>query len=456
MSLLLALVAQGALSATPPESSAPLAPLANTAVVTATASALRALGPHPFGSARARVAADFVLSRFRESGFAQATVQEFRDDSGAGANVLALLPGRTDRLLVLAAHHDTGTESIDRGTDAGAVSALVGVANSLRSLRLAHTIVFGSFDGGRARGEGLRYYLRSLGAESRKVDAVIVIDSGSIESPNTLVLSAPSCGDESVRASRSLARSVFLEMTKGGAVVKLADPVLGLLVEPFARTFRARCPPNATAATDGSLAALLVSNRSFARSTGASTSAPPTGSDTETPSEEGLTGLVQGVERATRGADGAFREEGASWQSLGGFFAPALFLVLALVILNLPGAASAGKSDALRQALRYAYFGIVVFVAWRKPEGTLFMAALPSLVQPAWPRWTLGISLIPAALMVTLGCLGYVNGWVIGSFFTTADWVLLVGALLCMAFSIRSASMGSKASPTRKGKRQKK
>ena len=52
------------------------------------ASRLAALGPHPWGSPRVAVAADYVASQFRDAGLQEVRLQEFESHGIRGSNVI--------------------------------------------------------------------------------------------------------------------------------------------------------------------------------------------------------------------------------------------------------------------------------------------------------------------------------------------------------------------------------
>src|SRR5512144_1940573 len=75
------------------------------------ASALAALGAHPFGSPRTRAAAEYIASQLRDVGLGEVQVEEFDSGGKHGANVVGVLraPGR--EFVVVATHHDTVADS---------------------------------------------------------------------------------------------------------------------------------------------------------------------------------------------------------------------------------------------------------------------------------------------------------------------------------------------------------
>lgn len=100
------------------------------------------------GSAGGRLARDLVVRAFADAGY-ECELQPI--PAIGGTNVLARLPGESDRWVVVAAHYDhigEGPAGICRGADdnAAAVAILVDVARALRGQRLKRGVLFASFD----------------------------------------------------------------------------------------------------------------------------------------------------------------------------------------------------------------------------------------------------------------------------------------------------------------------
>ena len=62
------------------------------------ASALAALGPHPWGSPRNQAAAAYVAAQLREAGLDEVELQAFERHGIRGTNVVATLPGARRRV----------------------------------------------------------------------------------------------------------------------------------------------------------------------------------------------------------------------------------------------------------------------------------------------------------------------------------------------------------------------
>src|SRR6266508_3043134 len=75
------------------------------------ASALAALGPHPWGSARNQAAAEYVAAQLREAGLDEVELVAFERDGIRGTNVVATLRAPGEEFVVIGAHHDTAPEA---------------------------------------------------------------------------------------------------------------------------------------------------------------------------------------------------------------------------------------------------------------------------------------------------------------------------------------------------------
>ncbi len=150
----------------------------DAAAIAQTSATLNALGPHPFGSPRNQAAAQFVSAKLQEVGLSQTTLEEFTFEGAAGTNVVANLPGRSDRLLIIAAHHDSKKDAQDVSGRSRSLSLLIEIGRLASKLRPAKTWIIASFDGGESKGEGFAHYLETLGKSRDLVDGGVVIYQG--------------------------------------------------------------------------------------------------------------------------------------------------------------------------------------------------------------------------------------------------------------------------------------
>ena len=167
---------------------------------------LSALGPHPFGSPRNQAAAQFVAAKLGEAGLTQIALDPFGAGDREGTNVVASLPGRSDRLLIMATHHDSSAGLADVSDRSRSLSLLIEIGRQAKSLERAKTWILASFDGGASTGEGIDHYLEGLGKSRDLIDAVVLIEVSSARyasgGPSLIV---PACGAGETGSSRGMA-----------------------------------------------------------------------------------------------------------------------------------------------------------------------------------------------------------------------------------------------------------
>jgi acetylornithine deacetylase/succinyl-diaminopimelate desuccinylase-like protein len=147
------------------------------------ASALAALGPHPWSSPRTQAAAAYVAAQFHEAGLDAVELQAFEWQGVRGTNVIATLRAPGEEFVVVAAHHDTATGAPGAYDDGGGVGILIELARVLaRDERRPRTVVFASFDGeesgstGKGTTVGSRAFVERLGPRAGSMVAAFVIE----------------------------------------------------------------------------------------------------------------------------------------------------------------------------------------------------------------------------------------------------------------------------------------
>ena len=150
-------------------------------------------GPRPAGSAALGRARDYIMSELRRAGV-EVTLQKFQartpDGTLSMANVIAIVPGRRDDVIMVAGHYDTKhfKEFTFVGANDGGSSAglLLELATRLARRRSEFTYWITFFDGEEARGSwsatdslyGSRHMVAELRRTGRlaRVRALIVAD----------------------------------------------------------------------------------------------------------------------------------------------------------------------------------------------------------------------------------------------------------------------------------------
>lgn len=439
----------------------PLAPLVAVAfdalTIAQNSATLNALGPHPFGSPRNQAAAQFVAAKLKDAGLAQTTAEDFEFEGATGTNVIANLPGRTDRLLIIATHHDSAKDATDVSSRSRSLSLLIDLGRQASALRPSKTWILASFDGGESKGEGLAHYLETLGKNRSLVDGVVVIDAAASQEsagePPSLI--APACASSASSNQRSIAGHDGVAAAVGGIPASIDyafdDPGISLVTQPFIRAFKTACDMTAARGLSAGLSVLQVSDQSFSRSL---ISNRPATAGAEGASRDAKAvrlgelafAAVQGLDSSTPSSP-----QSDTWLVIGRSVLPG-FAVFVLGLATLVPGLIASRSGGVKLGVRVAYSAVFTGVLYSEPEVALFALALPSLFPPGAPRKFLALAFIPMILLVTAGALGLARGGVQGSWLSVWDWAGLFGAfaLLCAAPAANARKAPVK---TKRGKR---
>jgi hypothetical protein len=280
------------------------------------ASALAALGPHPWGSPRNRAAAEYVAAQLREAGLDGVELQPFERHGIQGTNVVATLRSPGEEFVVVGAHHDTAPDAPGAYDDGGGVGILIELARVLgRDERRARTVVFASFDGEEAwsteKGTtaGSRAFVERLGPRARSMVAAFAIEMsgwrGGTPVLHPIAYADPREKGRTVIAPAWLVRAALEGSRAGGSALGIGDPYLSWLYQPAVRTFRGRLYGDDLSFLQAGHPALFASDSSF-------TAFYPDyhkGSDTADKLDaaalermgQGVLGVVRALERTPRG-----------------------------------------------------------------------------------------------------------------------------------------------------------
>ncbi|HEY2942902.1 MAG TPA: M28 family peptidase, partial [Vicinamibacteria bacterium] len=215
------------------------------------ASALAALGPHPWGSPRALAAAQYVAAQLREAGLADVRLQDFDTGGIHGVNVVGKLTGPGTEFIVIGAHHDSAPGAPGAYDDGGGVGVVIEAARVLaRARSRGRTLVFVSWDGeeawsaGGATTTGSRAFIKQLGASVRDMVAAVDVEMCGWKGGTPAVHPVPYADPlqpgryhvvpgwavgAAVRGARS-----------AGAPLAVGDPLLSWLYQPAVRTVRVK------------------------------------------------------------------------------------------------------------------------------------------------------------------------------------------------------------------------
>ncbi|MBM4159736.1 MAG: Zn-dependent exopeptidase M28 [Ignavibacteria bacterium] len=140
------------------------------------------IGPRPMGSPAERLAMQYAVQKFHEFGLSEAYIMPMNAVEGTGilsqatntqsGVAVGVLRGRTDRIIVLGAHIDTGGPEIPGANDDGSGCAVVmELARVLSQRKNESTIVVALF-GGEERGlKGSRFFVENFA----QIDQVILM-----------------------------------------------------------------------------------------------------------------------------------------------------------------------------------------------------------------------------------------------------------------------------------------
>lgn len=395
-----------------------------------------------------------MAAKLRDVGLGQTTLESFQAGDAEGTNVVARLPGRTDRLLIIATHHDSAAEDPDGSSRSRSLSLLIETGRQATLLQPNKTWILASFDGGASGGEGMAHYLNSLGESRRLVDGVILIEAAPADDPSSSpTLIAPACaGGESKPGRRIAGRdlvSAALSALPESARVSFDDPGIGLLTQPFIRAFRTACAPGAERALADGLGVIQVSDSSYSRSF----LAEPAVTNTEVPSQdEGAARLGAIALSAIQGVDATtpFSPQSDSWLVVGRSVWPG-WAVFGLGLLTLVPGLAALRAQRPRLLVRAGYSAVFTVVLFFEPELAVFAMGLPNLVTPWASRIVLTLTFVPLGLLGTAGLVGLMRGSVTGSWLSIWLWL---GLLVCVALLYTAAGTSRKSGArSKRGKR---
>ena len=431
------------------------------------ASALAALGPHPWGSPRSQAAAAYVAAQFREAGLDAVELAPFERHGIQGTNVIATLRAPGEELVVIGAHHDTAPEAPGAYDDGGGVGILIELARVLaREGRRSRTIVFVSFDGeessapGKGTTAGSRAFLERLGPRARSLVAAFAIEMSGWKrgSPvlHPIAYADPREKGRAVVAPAWLVRAALAGSREAGAPLGTGDPWLSWLYQPAVRAFRVRLYGDDLSFLQAGHAALFASDSSF------SAFYPDYHKPLDTAEKldaaalermgEGALGVVRALERVARGP----AEEPQWFAAFGRVLSGPWLLALGAASL-VPGLWRGLRSGGTALGVRAVQALLAGLLLWRHPVPALWILLVPQVLMPlrrAW--WTALLSVAPFLALVAIGVAAWwreaVNGvWL-------APWEIGVALVaLALAFLGLGGRGGSRAprkpKPARRGKR---
>ncbi len=420
------------------------------------ASSLSSLGPHPWGSPRARVAADYVAAQFREAGLEEVRLQPFERGGLRGTNVLGVLRAPGDEFVLVGAHHDSAPDAPGAYDDGGGVGVLIEIARVLaKDSARRRTLVFASFDGeeawstGQTTTAGSRAYVAALGPRARQLVAAFVIEmcgwSGGAPVLHTIPYADPLRPGTSVVTPAWLLRVAQAGAARAGEPLPVGDPLIPWLYQPLVRLFRVGLDGDDLSFLQAPLPAVFVSDSSFSHYSPWYHQAGDTRDKLD----------PRALARLGRAALGALSElqdvargpvEEPHWFAAFGqvWGAPVLYVLGALSLLpGLVRLRRQGGGTAL--ALRVVQALLFGLLTWRHPVPAVILFLLPNVLTGLWgARWTL-VALLPLLASIALGALAFQRDMVRGLWL--APWELAVGALALALLWLQPGSRGPAPRP---------
>ena len=399
------------------------------------ASSLAALGPHPWGSPRSTVAAQYVEAQFRAAGLADVRLQPFTSHGIAGQNVLGVLRGGPE-ILVLGAHHDTAPEAPGAYDDGGGVGVLIEVARVLaKGPAPARTIVFASWDAeeswstGHGRTIGSRAHLQSMGEDARHLVAAFDIEMCGWRGGRP-VLHPIAYPDPGHPGRYVITPAWLMRAALASRSFAVGDPLISWLYQPAVRTFRGGLYGDDLSFLQGGRAAVFASDSSFTAfypwyHTAADT-ADKLDADALARMGQGVLEVVDALGRVPRGpavepdwfaAFGLVLGSGALW---------------AIALLSLvPLAWRARRSGGLGVPLATAHALLFVLLFWRHPVPSLWIFLLPNLIGRGRRAWVGVIAVLPLLALAGLGVAAWQRGLARGLWLAPWEMAVLAFGLAC-------------------------
>jgi Peptidase family M28 len=405
------------------------------------ASALAALGPHPWGSARNQAAAQYVASQLRAAGLTQVELSDFERHGIRGSNVIATLRGPSDEIVVACAHHDTAPEAPGAYDDGGGVGILIEVARVLAQDPLRHrTFVFASFDGeeawatGRGLTAGSRAWLERLGPGGRRIVAAVAIEMSGYRKGTPLLhpiaYEDPRRSGGEVVAPGWLVRAALAGSKDAGAPLGVGDPWLSWLYQPTVRAFRVRLYGDDLSFLQAGHPAVMVSDSSFSAFYPDYHEAGDTADKLDAAALErmggGVLGALRALDRVPRGSD----DDPRWFAALGRVFGASVLIAVGVLSI-LPGLRAGISTGGPGFAARMLQAGLFALLLWRHTVPVLWVFLLPNLLPPLRrARWVLVLSLAPAASLVAFGVAAWWRGVIGGVWLAPWELAIALGALV--------------------------
>jgi len=419
------------------------------------ASRLAALGPHPWGSPRNSLAAQYVAAQFRDAGLQEVRLAGFESHGIQGQNVIGVLRAAGPEFVVVGAHHDTAPEAPGAYDDGGGVGVLIEAARMLaKDKQRRRTFVFVSFDGeeawstGKTTTAGSRAYIKALGPESRHLAVAFVIEmcgwKGGTPAFQPIAYEDPLRPGASAIAPAWLIGRAQAAARGAGISFVVGDPYIPWLYQAAVRTYHADLYGDDLSFIQAGIPALFVSDSSFSAFYPWYHQASDTAEKLDPAAlgrmGQGVLAILRDLEDALPGAPME-----PNWFAAFGWVAgPVALFALALVSV-LPGLRQGYRLGGRAFAVRLAAVAAFGYVFFRHPVPMLFVMLLPNLL-PLVPRrpWSMAFAAIPALALLGLGGVAWYRDFVHGVWLSHTD---LAAAVVALGLALAPAGSGGGSKP---------
>jgi len=404
------------------------------------ASALGALGPHPWGSPRNQAAAEYVAAEMRAAGLTAVEMQGFEAKGIRGTNVVATLKGPSDEVIVVCAHHDTVPEAPGAYDDAGGVGVMLEVARVIAAQPLrARTFVFASFDGeeGWVQGApvaGSRAYVERLGAGARRIVGVLDVEMSGWAAGTPLLqpfsYADPRRRGQTVIAPAWLVRTALEGSRAAGSPLGVHDPWLSWIAQPASRAFVGPFNGDDLAFLETGIPAVTFTDSSFTAFYPHYHQATDTADKLDPAALERMGVAVLGAARALDRSTGRQGSQPSWFAAFGHVFGGTTLLALGVLSL-LPGLRAGFATGGPGLGARLVQAGLFGVLLWRRPVVAVFTLLLPNALLPMGRR-RLGtlVALAPFAALLVLVAVGWWRGMLLGTWLAPWEMAAFLGALV--------------------------
>ena len=424
------------------------------------ASALAALGPHPWGSTRNEAAAQYVAAQMRAAGL-DVELQRFAHGGITGTNVVGTLRGPGDDFVVLGAHHDTAPEAPGAYDDGGGVGVLLEVARVLAAQSSRpRTLVFASFDGeeawstGKGTTAGSRAFVERLGPRARSMVAAFAVEmsgwKGGAPVLHPIAYADPRGRGRAVVAPAWLVRAALAGAREAGSPMGVGDPYLSWLYQPAVRTFRVRLYGDDLSFLQAGRPALFASDSSFSAFYPDYHRPSDAADKLDAPALERMGRGVLGVARALAGGPRG-PDEQPQWFAAFGRVIDGVWLLALGALALAPGLRAGTRAGTSALAVRLLQAGAFLVLLWLHTVPALWVFLVPLVLLPFTRRWwALALALLPLTALVAIGVSAWWRGAANGVWLE--PWELAVaGVALALSFLWPGGSGGGRGKRKSRG-----